>query len=277
MKGLGPGKGSLMNQSSTFTQLPFPAARQIVIDSGRLGSRRHLIHGLLELDVTPVRQRLREHKQRTGEGLSFTAFIVRSLAAAIDLDRRVQGYRDWRNRLIVFDEVDVVTLIETERGGVALPHIIRAANARSFRSIHDEIRSVQARPDRSEQQSGLTRLAPYLPAFVRDVFYWLLLKNPARFKQYAGTCVVTSVGMFGQGSGWGVGFLPMHTLGLTVGGIAEKPGVVDGEIAIREYLDLTITFDHDLVDGAPAARFAQRLKKAIEGGEVFDAHQPDSG
>jgi pyruvate/2-oxoglutarate dehydrogenase complex dihydrolipoamide acyltransferase (E2) component len=260
-----------MKHTSTYTRTPFPAARQLVIDAGRQGSRRHLIHGLLELDVTLIRQRLREHKQRTGESLSFTAFIVRSLATAIDLDRRVQGYRDWRNRLIVFDEVDVVTLIETERGGVALPHIIRAANTRSVRSIHDEIRSIQARPDRSEQQSALTRLAPHLPAVARDVFYWLLLKNPQRFKQYAGTCVVTSVGMFGQGSGWGVGFLPMHTLGLTVGGLAEKPGVVAGQIVIREYLDLTITFDHDIVDGAPAARFAQRLKSAIEGGTALDA------
>src|SRR6266511_4613393 len=128
-----------MKRTSPYTQSPFPAARQIVIDAGRQGSRRHLIHGLLELDVTPVRQQLRNHKQQTGEGLSFTAFIVRSLAASIDLDRRVQAYRDWRNRLIVFDEVDVVTLIETERDGVALPHIIRAANARSVKSIHDEI------------------------------------------------------------------------------------------------------------------------------------------
>ena len=260
-----------MKHTSTYTQLPFPAARQLVIDAGRQGSRRHLIHGLLELDVTPIRQRLREYKQQTGESLSFTAFIVRSLATAIDLDRRVQGYRDWRNRLIVFDEVDVVTLIETERGGVALPHIIRSANTRSVRSIHDEIRSIQARPDRSGQQSTLTRLAPYVPAVARDVFYWLLLKNPRRFKQSAGTCVVTSVGMFGQGSGWGVGFLPMHTLGLTVGGLAEKPGVVAGQIVIREYLDLTITFDHDLVDGAPAARFAQRLKESIEGGAALEA------
>ncbi len=43
------------------------------------------------------------------------------LTVAIDLDRQVQAYRDWRNRLTVFDKVDVVTLIETERGGGAQP------------------------------------------------------------------------------------------------------------------------------------------------------------
>jgi pyruvate/2-oxoglutarate dehydrogenase complex dihydrolipoamide acyltransferase (E2) component len=252
---------------ASHTVEPFPAARRIIAEAGRMGSRRSLIHGLLEIDVTRARTLLHEHKASTGEALSFTAFIVKCLAQAIDQDRRVQAYRNWRNQLIVFDEVDVVTLIEAERGGVAIPHIIRAANRKSFREIHDEIRAVQTKPARSEQRSSMTmRLAPHAPAIFRRMFYWLLLKSPQRLKRYSGTCLVTSVGMFGQGGGWGLGFLPMHTLGLTVGGIAQKPGVIEGRIEIREYLSLTITFDHDVVDGAPAARFAQRLKELLESG-----------
>jgi 2-oxoacid dehydrogenase/acyltransferase catalytic subunit len=53
---------------------------------------------------------------------------------------------------------------------------------------------------------------------------------------------------------------------MTVGGIAEKPGVVNGTIAIREYLSLTLSVNHDIVDGAPAARFTERLKELIESG-----------
>ena len=262
----------MTKQTASYTIEPFPAARQIIVEAGRLGSRRPLIHGLLEIDVTRARTALREHKARTGEALSFTAFMVACLARAIDADRRVQAYRNWRNQLIVFDDVDVVTLIETERGGVALPHIIRAANRKSFREIHAEIRAVQTKPIRSEQRSSLLmRLAPRVPAFFRQVFYRLLLKSPQRLKRYSGTCLVTSVGMFGQGSGWGLSFLPLHTLGLTVGGIAPKPGVIEGRIEIREYLNLTITFDHDVVDGAPAARFAQRLKELLENGYGLDS------
>jgi pyruvate/2-oxoglutarate dehydrogenase complex dihydrolipoamide acyltransferase (E2) component len=253
--------------TATYTTLPFPAARRLIIEAGRMGSRRSLIHGLLEIDVTRARASLRDHKARTGEALSFTACVVACFAQAIEADKRVQAKQDWRGRLIVFDEVDVVTLIEAERGGVAIPHIIRAAQRKSFREIHDEIRAVQTRPARSQQRSSpLMRLAPHVPSFVRQIFYRWLLKSPQRLKRYSGTCLVTSVGMFGRGSGWGITFLPMHTLGLTVGGIAEKPGVIDGRIEIREYLDLTITFDHDVVDGAPAARFAQRLKELLESG-----------
>ena len=127
----------MTSPSDHYTTLPFPPARRIIADAGRLGGRRHVIHGLLELDVTPAREFLRQHKQRTGETLSFTAYVVHGFAHAVDQDKRVQAYCNWRHQLIVFDDVDVVTLIETERGGVALPHVIRAANRKSFREIHD--------------------------------------------------------------------------------------------------------------------------------------------
>jgi pyruvate/2-oxoglutarate dehydrogenase complex dihydrolipoamide acyltransferase (E2) component len=253
----------------TFTIKPFSAQRQVVADSLAIGARRHIVHGLLEVDVTRARQFMREHKARTGKTLSFTAFIVVCLAHAIDLHKSVQAYRDWRNRLIVFDDVDVVVMIEPEENRVAIPHIIRAANRKSFRAIHDEIRAVQARPARSAQESGgLARLGWIVPSFVRKFFIRLFMKNPHWMKNFGGTVVITSVGMFGRGGGWGVGMLPMHTLGLTLGGIVEKPGVVDGHVEIRdaERLDLTISVDHDIVDGAPAARFARALVELIESG-----------
>jgi pyruvate/2-oxoglutarate dehydrogenase complex dihydrolipoamide acyltransferase (E2) component len=60
--------------------------------------------------------------------------------------------------------------------------------------------------------------------------------------------------------------VPNHTLQVTLGGIAEKPGVVEGRIEIREYLSVTISIDHDIIDGAPATRFAQRFKELVESG-----------
>jgi pyruvate/2-oxoglutarate dehydrogenase complex dihydrolipoamide acyltransferase (E2) component len=59
---------------------------------------------------------------------------------------------------------------------------------------------------------------------------------------------------------------PVQTLGLVVGGIARKPAVVEDRIEPREILNLTVAFDHDVVDGAPAARFVRRLVELIESG-----------
>lgn len=81
-----------------------------------------------------------------------------------------------------------------------------------------------------------------------------------------GTVLVSSLAMFGDGGGWGIP-VPNQTLQLTLGGIARKPGVVEDRVEIREYLSITISFDHDIIDGAPAARFTQQLKELIESGE----------
>jgi pyruvate/2-oxoglutarate dehydrogenase complex dihydrolipoamide acyltransferase (E2) component len=244
--------------------LQFPTAREIVVDAGYLGTGRHIIHALVEVDVTLARQRLRELSSQSNTRYSFTAFIVASLARAININPRVQAYLDWRRRLVVFHDVDVVTMIEPKTGAVAIPHIIRSANHKSVLDISAEIRSIQSKPKDSQQHGKLIALAPRLPRFLRLFFFWILKKNPIWFKRMEGTTVVTSIGMFGKGGGWGIGFLPTHTLGLTVGGIARKPGLHEEKIAIREILNLTVSFDHDIVDGAPAARFTNRLVELLE-------------
>src|SRR5512136_1904256 len=153
-----------MAQYPEYTSIPFPPERQAIVDAGRNAHRRHLTHALIEMDVTAARHTMREHKARTGESLSFTAFLIAYLARAIDENKHVHAYRNWRNQLVLFEQVDVATLIETEVDHVALPHVIRAANKKTFQEIHREIRTIQASPAKSEQKSWLLDVAPYVPA-----------------------------------------------------------------------------------------------------------------
>jgi pyruvate/2-oxoglutarate dehydrogenase complex dihydrolipoamide acyltransferase (E2) component len=94
--------------------------------------------------------------------------------------------------------------------------------------------------------------------------------RPHLWKTLMGTVGLTAVGMFGTGAGWGIPASSPTTLMLTMGGIGEQQVMVDGRPVVREYLSLTISVDHDLVDGAPAARFTQRLKELIESGYGLD-------
>lgn len=75
--------------------------------------------------------------------------------------------------------------------------------------------------------------------------------------------------MFGGGVGWGLPSSINYPIGLTLGSVARQPGVVmreDGErIEVRELLAVTVSMDHDVIDGAPAARFLARLRELIEG------------
>lgn len=80
-----------------------------------------------------------------------------------------------------------------------------------------------------------------------------------------GTVIVTSIGMIGNVNGWAVPY-SIHPLCFAIGSIIKKPGVKDDNIEIREFLNMTILIDHDVVDGAPAARFAARLEDLIKNG-----------
>jgi pyruvate/2-oxoglutarate dehydrogenase complex dihydrolipoamide acyltransferase (E2) component len=232
---------------------------------------------LLEVDVTEARHFIRGHKARTGETLSFTAFVLACLGKAVDENKYMHAYRDWRNQLVLFHEVDVTTMFEIEVDGDKLPlaHVIRAANRRSFRSMHDEIRGLQSerRRDTTMPYARLLAFYPLVPAFVRRSLFGLLLKSPHLMKERIGTVTLTAVGMFGQGSGWAL-TQPIYTLGIALGGIGQKPRVIDGQLEIREVLSLTLSFDHDIIDGAPAARFSQRLKELLESGYGL-AGEPD--
>jgi pyruvate/2-oxoglutarate dehydrogenase complex dihydrolipoamide acyltransferase (E2) component len=261
-----------MTQDSTerAQTLAFPAIREGAIDLLRAAARKHMIHALFEVDVTVPRRFLRERKAQTGEALSFTAFIVKCLAQAVDENRQLNSYRKGARRLIVFDDVDVNTMVEREVGGrrMGTPNIIRAANHKTLRQIHAEIRSAQASQAEAAQGMGFFRWAvalAYVPIPLRSLLWRSLSANPQAMKHFAGTVGVTAVGMFGMKGGWGI-TIPFLTTNVVVGGIAEKPGVVQGRIEPREYLCLTLSVDHDIVDGAPAARFSARFRELIEGG-----------
>jgi len=247
--------------------------RQLVIDGLELAARKHHIHGLVEVDITEARTKIRQIKERTGESLSFTGFVVYCCARAIGEDKHLHAYRDWRNRLILFDDVDISLPVERTGQGqpIVLQTVIRAANRKSVWEIHREIRELQTKTLIETAWGRWLRWYVRIPRFFRRLFYRIVQRMPTVIKGFNGTVLVTSVGMFGIGAGWGVP-LPGHTLSLTVGGIESKPVLINNELQNREHLCLTVTFDHDIVDGAPAARFIQRLAALVQEGAGLDDH-----
>jgi pyruvate/2-oxoglutarate dehydrogenase complex dihydrolipoamide acyltransferase (E2) component len=254
----------------TFDVLPFPRTRELLIDAFSMAAKRHIVHGFLEVDVTVPRSILKKTSGSDDHPLSFTGFVIASFARAIAAYPSVQAYRDYRNRLIVFHEVDISTVVEPGPGVQPIPHIIRSADTRTVREISEEIRAVQADPHPWGQFEKSVSLITHLPRFVRILFFQSLKLKPNWVKQVDGTAEVSSFGMFGKRPGWGIGFLNVHTIGLWVGGIAEKPMAHEGKVALRECLHLTISLDHDIVDGAPAARFANTFAELLESGAALE-------
>ena len=252
-----------------YEVVAFPWMRVPIVDSLRAARRSPRMHALVEADVTAARHALREHERATGESLSFTGFVIACVARAVEEQRVVQAYRQGRKRLVIFDDVDVCTPIEhhlnTEKQ--AAPLVIRAANHKTVGAIHREIRATQARGAGSPWALRARRIYPHLPRLLRMAFWRAFGRYPLLKQRVGGTVMVTAVGMFGKGTAWGISPVSDYTLQVVVGGIGRKPGVADdGRIEVREYLCLTVSADHEVVDGAPLARFVQRLIDLIGAG-----------
>src|SRR5712692_7226052 len=193
----------MMNKQHTDYQVvPYPKMRRAM--AVMLSSFQHkpMIHGLLEVDVSRARAHLRDHKAKTGESLSFTAFITTCVGKAVDENKSLHACRKGRKHLILFDEVDVAIPIEREMAGQKQPiiYIIRAANKKTFREIHHEIRAAQVEQVEKAWE-GFTAIGwlRFLPmVFIRIgwwAFCWMRRTYPQVQKKYGGTVGITAVGM----------------------------------------------------------------------------------
>jgi pyruvate/2-oxoglutarate dehydrogenase complex dihydrolipoamide acyltransferase (E2) component len=235
---------------------------------------------MFEVDVTEAREYLREFKERTGQGLSFTGWVMKCIGQAVCEHKHIQAMRKGRKSLILFDDVDISIVIErlvsysdSPTETLPMPYVVRRVNKKTVEEIHNEIRTAQKESvGAGEVQLGprrnvrLTRAFNLMPRFVRNLLVWRRLVNDPFFaKKTMGTVVVSSVGSIGKSSGYGWAIpIGIHPLVVALGGIVRKPGVIGEEIRIREYLTMTILFDHDVTDGAPVVRFITRLNELLE-------------
>jgi pyruvate dehydrogenase E2 component (dihydrolipoamide acetyltransferase) len=78
-----------------------------------------------------------------------------------------------------------------------------------------------------------------------------------------GTFTITNLGMFEVDAFTPI-INPPESAILGVGRIIAKPVAVDRQVVVRDRMTLSLSFDHRLIDGAPAARFLQRVKQLVE-------------
>jgi pyruvate/2-oxoglutarate dehydrogenase complex dihydrolipoamide acyltransferase (E2) component len=92
-------------------------------------------------------------------------------------------------------------------------------------------------------------------------------RNISMAKAY-GKIGVTAVGMFSKEAVWFIPHGPATVL-ITVGSINNKVIEVDSRHEPREHLCLTASFDHNIVDGAPASRFMNQFISIIKTGDLM--------
>lgn len=248
------------------SSVPYPRLRNFVLDVMAEGRRKNTINLTLEVDITGLRSRLAADAADTDGHVSLTAFIIHRFARTVDGDRRMQAYRKGRDRLVVFDDVDVSVMIEREWQETTLPvvHIVRSANRKDPLQISRELQFAKNAPLGADgPMNALEKRFFLLPDPLRKVVWFLIRRDPGWFKELVGTVGVTSLGMFATGSAVVLPITPM-TLTLSIGSIDKKLALSKGEVSERESILLNLGADHDIIDGAPLMRFAEVFKKALE-------------
>lgn len=247
------------------------------LDQGQYrGSNNHM-YGLLEVDVTNVRQTLKDLR-RQGKAVSLTAWIIKAIAESIDKNKYAQAMLLGKHKLLLFDDVDFALPVERKIGGayVPYPHFIRSANRKTVyeidREIENEVNKKYHTDDPLFEGSRMRKLGFDLycaiPQFLRLRIMKIILKSPFKTKKVCGTVGITTVNISGRASGWILPTRNAYNLYFGIGSITKKPWVVNDEIAIRDVLNLTVCFNHDTIDGTPARRFMNDLVTRIQKGEI---------
>ncbi len=254
--------------------IDFPKSRLATIDLGRIGRTKHHIAALLEIDVTEARKRLHALRRQSDQPVSFTSWLVKTLCTAIMEHKEVHALMSGRRRkLIVFDDINFAVIVEKEVDGkkVPLPLLLEQANRKSIAQIHEEIAAAKTTKVSVEKDYVLSgnvaelpmKIYYLLPPSIRCFIMNLILSRPFLRNQLMGTVLMSSVANISRFSGWFI-HKSYHNLSFGIGSVVKKPWAVQDEIKIRDVLHMTLLMDHDVVDGAPMARFVSRMSDLLE-------------
>jgi pyruvate/2-oxoglutarate dehydrogenase complex dihydrolipoamide acyltransferase (E2) component len=249
----------------------FPYTRIYTIDSLAIAKDKHHIGALLELDVTDSRRRLRRLRAGGGQPVSFLGWALKCLSQAIREYPEACAIYLPKRRLLLLPTIDLNVVVEREVQGqrVPLPVVIRDAGSKSMAQLSAEVLRAQEEPLSEQIVLGAgrarfsERLYCLLPAWLRRIALRRVLRRPESYRSRMGAVSVTSVGMFGKVNGW---FLPLGFTPLIVGlgTITRKPWAHENAVQLRDVLHLSLLMDHDVMDGAPMARFVARLSELLE-------------
>jgi len=242
------GLTSTLTSTSTFTSagaaVPITSIRRTIAD--RMATSAHTVAPVTlttEADATElVRLRKQLKDDAVGAGFapqpmpSYNDLLARLTAQAL-LEHPMVNARFEGDTIVQSATANIGVAVDTERG--LLVPVLRDVQAKSLRQI-------------ARESAALIERARTGRITVDEL--------------QGGTFTITNLGMYEIDAFTPIINLPECAI-LGVGRIVPKQIVVDAEaerVAIRHMMYLSLTFDHRLVDGAPSARFLQRVKQYVE-------------
>lgn len=194
---------------------------------------------VMEADMTNLVNYRNRLITKKGIKISYTAFLVKAVAAALEthpiLNATLSG-----DIIKIYDDINIGVAIATP-DGLVVP-VVHNTNRKHIIDINNEIQGLinKAKEKKLRSSDFLNRTFTVSNLGMYDIDFFTAIINP-----------------------------PEAAI-LSVGRIVEKPVVINKGIHVRSMMYLSLTYDHRIIDGAPAAEFLQTLRNYLENPDERD-------
>ncbi len=192
-------------------------------------SARTAPHSTITMEVDMANAEILRQQTAT----SYTDVLVKAVAQAMKEHMYMNSTLE-NDQIKVFEDINVGVAVATEKG-LVVP-VVHNADRKALSEVAMTLKEL------IEKTKG-DRLT------IDDVI--------------GGTFTITNLGMYGVDM-----FIPIinppEAAILGVGKITQRPIVENGEIKIKPIMQLSLSYDHRIVDGAPAAQFLQKIRQILE-------------
>ncbi len=241
---------------------------------------RNYLHFLVELDASGMDRMRNLAKRENRMPPTYTAFVIKAVSTALlehpHLNCMIQE-TPFEKRLVRLQEIIATVAVERIHEGLDMVFAAQLEDSarRSLTSLTRQLRSfaqvdINALPE-YRRFHALIKWARWLPTLVGWLFRLPSL-SPKFWRAYrGGSFAVTSPAKYGGCDQ----VLPPWPWPLTFsfGQVKERPWVLAGRVVVRKTMRLTVTADRRLANGAPLARFSERVRGLLENPEEMEPTQ----
>lgn len=260
-----------MNNKNSYKIEKLSFLRKAVKASASVTRDKNIIHFFSEVDVSVPLRLIKQYEEKNNIKLSFTGYLAKCFGNIILNHPKFNSFISGNKRIII-NELNISILMERKIKDeyVPEPMVLQKVDTKTLAEITDEIRVSQKKVKEKEEFGNLNenKIFRFIPGFLLKSFIKVADKNIKMGIKYA-KLAITSVGMYCKNPVW---IIPhgSATVLLSVGSMSEKTQLIDGINKTIKNLCLTVSFDHDLIDGAPAARFMDELIDEIKSGKCLE-------
>ena len=244
-----------------YTVEPFSVEKIMSADGALLNKYVELINCLFEVDITEIRQKVKEARSQNKQELSVLACLLYCYGQTLHKFKESYALRGKGNKLYFFDEADAFFPVDIRIGDKKLLwcKIIKGINLKSPYELEQDIRAAKAM---TKTITKAEKIFFAMPFFVRNWYYNYMMGNPLVRKGYGGNVYFTSMIHRGNAD-FLLKIVPQHfhTTGMFVGTYKQQ---TDNNGIEKSILGITLSLDHIISDADLLAKLAREFVNQVD-------------